>query len=121
MAKDLTVTGFEDRPGVNAAIGEALGVAGVNIEGTFGSGKFLEIHVLVEDAAAARRAVEEAGFTVSDERDVLILEVENRPGACGELARRIADAGVNIDFHYAATNNRLVVAADDLEKARAAV
>lgn len=54
MAKDLTVTGWgEDRPGINAAIGEALGRAGINIEGTFGSGKFGEIHVLVEDVAAA--------------------------------------------------------------------
>jgi hypothetical protein len=121
MARDLTITGFEDRPGVTAAIGEALGEAGVNIEGTFGSGKFLEIHVLVEDEATARQALEEAGFTVSDARDVLVLEVENRPGAWGEVARRIADAGVNIDFHYIAMNNRFVVAADDLEKARAAV
>ena len=37
MAKDLTVTGWgEDRPGVNAALGEALGRAGVNIEGKIG-------------------------------------------------------------------------------------
>jgi hypothetical protein len=54
VAKDLTVTGFENRPGINAAIGEALGGVGVNIEGTFGSGKFGEIHVLVEDVAVAR-------------------------------------------------------------------
>ena len=121
MAKDLTITGFEDRPGINAAIGEALGRAGINIEGTFGSGKSREIHVLVEDTAGARRTVEEAGFTVADERDVLVLDVENTPGAWGEAARRIADAGVNIDVHYIATNNRIVVVVDDLEKARAVV
>lgn len=58
---------------------------------------------------------------MSDERDVLVLDVEDKPGAWGEVARRIADAGVNIDFHYAATNSRLVVAVDDLDKARAVV
>lgn len=121
MAKDLTVIGFGDRPGVSAALCEALGKARVNIEGMFGSGKLLEIHVLVEDAVSARRAAEEAGFTVRDERDVLVVEVENRPGAWGEVARRIADAGVNIDLFYVASNNRFVVAAADLEKARAAL
>lgn len=60
MAKDLTVTGFEERPRINAAIG-ALGRVGINIEETFGSGKFGEIHLLVEDVEAARRAIEEAG------------------------------------------------------------
>ncbi len=87
----------------------------------FSFGKFGEIHVLVEDTAAARRPVEEAGFEVSDERDVLVLEVEDKAGAWGEVARRIADAGVNIDIHYLATSSRIVIAPDDIEKARAAV
>ncbi len=122
MAKDLTVTGWgEDRPGINATLGEALGKAGVNIDGMFSCGKLGEIHILVEDTAAARRAVEEAGFEVSDERDVLVLEVEDKAGAWGEVARRIADAGVNIDIHYLATSSRIVIAPDDIEKARAAV
>lgn len=121
MAKDLTITGWgEDRPGINASIGEALGKAGVNIDGTFGSGKFGEIHVLVDDADAARRALEEAGFQVSDERDVIVVGLEDKPGAWGEVARKLADAGVNIDYHYLATGTRAVIAPDDLGKARSA-
>jgi hypothetical protein len=122
MAKDLTITGWgEDRPGVNADIGEALGRAGVNIVGTFGSGKVGEIHVLVEDAEAARQAIAETGFAVGEERDVVVLELEDRPGAWGDVARRIADAGVNIDHHYVAAGNRIVVVPDDVERAREAV
>lgn len=122
MAKDLTVTGWgEDAPGINAAIGEALGRAGINIEGTFGSGRFGEIHVLVEDVAAARQALEDAGFQVGDERDVLLIELEDRPGAWGEVTRRIAEQGVNIEYHYLATGTRAVLAVDNLEAARAAV
>jgi hypothetical protein len=122
MAKDLTITGWgEDRPGINADIGEALGRAGVNISGTFGSGKFGEIHVLVEDADRARQAVAETGFTVSEERDVVLVQLEDRPGAWGDVARRIADAGVNIDLHYIATGTRIVVVPDDVGRAREAV
>jgi len=119
--KDLTITGLgEDRPGIVAAIGEALGRGGVNIEGSFGVAKLGEVHVLVEDAETARRAVEQAGFRVSEERDALVAEIEDRPGSLGELTRRIADAGVSIDFHYLATHTRVVVCAAELEKAREA-
>lgn len=122
MMKDLTVI-LEDRPGTLADMGEALGKAGINIEGSCGfpsEGKGVG-HILVEDAAAARRALEEIGIEVGDEREVLVLEIEDRPGALGEVSRRIANAGVNIDLCYLATNTRLVIGADDLDKARAAV
>ena len=122
MAMDLTVI-LEDRPGTLADLGEALGKAGINIEGGCGfpcEGKGV-IHILVEDAAAARQAMEEAGIEVRGERQVLVLEIEDRPGALGEVSRRIANAGVNIDLAYQATNNRLVLGVDDLDKARAAV
>jgi hypothetical protein len=122
MVKDLTVI-LEDRPGTLADMGEALGKAGINIDGLCGfpcEGKGV-IHILVEDAAAARRALEDRGLEVRGERQVLVLEVEDRPGAFGDLTRRIANAGVNIDLAYPATKNRLVIGADDLDKARAAV
>jgi len=122
MTKDLTVF-LENRPGTLADMGEALGKAGINIKGACGfavEGKGVG-HILVEDAAAARRALEEVGIEVGDEREVLVLEIEDRPGALGEVGRRIANAGVNIELVYLATNTRLVIGADDLDKARAAV
>ena len=121
MARDLTVL-LEDRPGTLADMSEALGDAGINIEGICGvpqQGKGV-IHILVEDAAGARQALEVKGMNVSAEREVLIMEVEDRPGALGKISRSLANAGVNIEFIYAATNTRLVVAVDDLEKARGA-
>jgi len=122
MTKDLTVI-LEDRPGTLADVGEALGKAGINVEGGCGfpcEGEGV-LHILVEDAAAARRALEEVGLEVRGERPVLVLEIEDRPGALGEVSRRMANAGVNIDLVYLAANNRLVIGADDLDKARAAV
>ncbi len=122
MAIDLTVI-LEDRPGTLADVGEALGKAGINIEGLCGfpsEGKGV-LHLLVEDESTARRALEEAGLQVHSERQVLILDVEDRPGEFGSICRRIANAGINIDLVYLATNTRLVVGADDLDKARAVI
>ncbi len=122
MAKDLTVI-LEDRPGTIADMGEALGKAGINIEG--GCGLPIEgrgvIHILVEDAVAVRRTLQQAGFVVRGERQVLVLEIEDRPGVAGNITRSIAKAGVNIDLMYLATNNRMVIGVDDIDKARAAI
>jgi len=119
MAKDLTVM-LEDRPGTLADLGEALGKAGVNIEGVCGFpslGKGV-IHFLVDDAAAARRVLEAAKIHVNDERDVLVLDIADRPGELGRICRKIANAGVNINLSYLASNTRLVLGVDNLDKAR---
>ena len=114
---------MQDRPGTLADLGEALGKAGVNIDGIAGfaiGGEGLG-HLLVEDASAAKQALEGTGVEVRGESEVLVLDVQDKPGALGELARKIADAGVNITFGYLATNTRLVLGVDDLGKAQSAL
>ncbi|MFW9799533.1 MAG: amino acid-binding protein [Candidatus Thorarchaeota archaeon] len=122
MSTDLTII-LKDRPGTMADLGEALGKAGVNIDG--GCGFLCEgvgvAHILVEDAAEARRAAEAAGFEVRADRPVLVFEAKDEPGELGNIARRIADAGVNVELLYVASGDRLVLGADDLDKARAAI
>jgi hypothetical protein len=122
MATDLAVT-VEDKPGELATLGEAAGRAGINLEGVscYRSDARFVVHVLVEDAAATRRAFEEAGYSSIEEHGVVVVELEDRPGALGEVTRRVANAGVNIELAYMATNTRLVLGAVDLDKMRAAV
>jgi hypothetical protein len=122
MATDLRVT-LEDRPGTLAGACEALGNAGINIEGccAYRAEGTSRLHVLVEDATAARRALADAGYDVTDERDVVVIDLEDRPGAAGETLGRIAGAGANLDLAYVATRTRLVVGAEELDKVRAAV
>jgi hypothetical protein len=115
----------EDRPGTLADIGEALGKAGVNIEGFAGFGMEGRgiIHVLVEDAMAARKVLDEAGLKVEGEADAIVMDMTgdaDRPGALGRMARMVADAGVNIQVAYIATRNRGVIVTSDNKKARAA-
>lgn len=123
VATDLRIEA-DNRPGQLAAISGELGKVGVNIEGfcavaTDGRGI---LHLLVEDAGAARRALEGAGYTVSAEHDALVLtDVEDRPGYLGDVARRLGDAGVNIEVAYLATGTRLVLAVGDLDAARSAL
>ncbi len=125
MAKDITIT-TEDKPGELARIGEALGAAGVNIEGVaaFGVEGRAIIHLLVEDAGAARSALEGAGITMAGEADALVMDLSSaadRPGSLGEMARKVADAGVNIDVIYVATRSRGVAVTSDNAKALAAL
>jgi hypothetical protein len=121
--KDLTVS-LEDRPGTLADLGEALGKAGINIEGltaVSSEGRAI-VHVLVEDAAAA---LEGAGIKVEGEAEPLISELPSgqvdQPGVVGQMARAMADAGVNIQVVYLATKNRAVAVTSDNAKARQAL
>ena len=121
--KDLSVV-LDDKPGSLADLGEATGGANINIEGmcaTTSGGKG-EIHILVEEPEATREALQGAGIEVSGDRDVLVVEVEDRPGTMAEVARKLGDVDVNIEFAYTTFGGvRLVFGVDDLDKAQAAV
>jgi hypothetical protein len=123
MATDVTVY-LDDQPGELARLGQVLGEAGVNIEGfcaITSAGGQAETHVLIEDAAAAFDALAAAGIEVVSEVEVAVVPVEDRPGELGQVSRKLGDAGVNITLAYLATSTRLVFAADDFARARAAL
>ena len=121
--KDLTVI-MDDQPGKLADLGEATGRAGINIAGLcamVGDGKGF-IHILVDDGAAASTALREAGLSVADEREAIVVDLHDRPGAMGEIARDLAEAGVNIDVAYTIFSGvRLVILTEDLDSAREAL
>jgi len=123
MATDLTLY-LDDQPGELARIGEFLGEAGANIAGlcavTSGGGQ-AEVHILVHDATAAFEALQRARITIAAEQEVLVLDIEDQPGALGEVARKLGDAQINLITAYLATNTRLVLAADNLAAAKAAL
>ena len=125
MATNLTIV-LRDRPGELARIGQATGEAGINILGLAaftGEGRGI-IHVLIADeqVGRARQALEAAGLGVADEREVLVIDVNDRPGTLGGLARALGDASVNIELAYTTFGGiKLVIATDDMESARAAL
>ena len=125
MPKDLTVI-LQHRPGELARLGQATGEAGVNIQGMCaftGEGRGV-IHLLFDDeqAGTARRALEEADMAVVDEREALVIDIEDRPGTLGELARSLGEVNVNIELAYTTFGGvRLVIVTDDIDNARAAI
>jgi hypothetical protein len=122
MPTDLTV-GLVNQPGTLLRASEALGRAGVNIEGACGyvcDGQGV-YHVLVEDARRARSALMDAGLELQDEREVVTTPVANRPGSAATVLRRVANAGVNIDLIYVTADSQLVLGGPDLPAIRSAL
>jgi hypothetical protein len=123
MATDLTVY-VDDHPGELARVTGLLGDADVNIHGfcavRSGGGR-AEVHLLIDDMAAAFSSLAAAGVEVASEQEVLVVGVQDRPGVLGDAARRLGAAGVNVTLAYLATDTRLVFAADDLAAARDAL
>lgn len=118
---DLTLV-LEDRPGALGEMGEALGQAGVSVEGggawvVAGVG---QAHFLFEDGEAARRALGAAGIEVLQVREVVTLRLrQDEPGQLGKICRRMAEAGVNIEVQYSDHDHRLILVVDDVAAGRA--
>ena len=118
--KDLAIA-LENRPGALADMGEALGRAGVSVEGggAWVVGNEGVAHFLFHDGAAARRALEAAGIRVLAERDVVVQRLKQAvPGQLGQLTRRMAEAGVNIEVLYSDHDHQLILVVDDVAKAQ---
>jgi hypothetical protein len=118
--KDLTIA-LENRPGALAEVAEALGRAGISIEG---GGAWVVngscvAHFLVEDEAGAPPALEAARIQILEERHVLAPRLkQNEPGQLGKISRRMAQAGVNIEALYSDHDHRLILVVDDIDKGR---
>ena len=113
---------LENKPGEMAGMGEALGAAGVSVEG--GGGWVVDskgyMHFLFEDGETAKKELENVGIEVLEVREVLVQKLrQDIPGQLGKIARRMADAGVNIEVVYSDHTNQLCLLVDDFEKGKA--
>ena len=122
MPADLVID-VENKPGALARVAAAISDAGVNMSAAtcIGAADHAELHILVPHAEAAKHSLAISGLAVTRERQVAVVEVEDRPGVLADLTRRIADAQVNLDLVYVATGNRIVFGSPDLDALRAAL
>jgi hypothetical protein len=117
---------LENRPGALAEMGEALGRAGVSVEGGGAwvvngraENRHGVAHFLFNDGEPARAALEGAGITVLAVRDVVVLRLnQGEPGQLGKITRRMAQAGINIEVLYSDHANQLILVVDDIQKGR---
>jgi hypothetical protein len=119
---DLVIE-IKNEPGALAAVASAISDAGVNLASAtcMGTAAQVELHILVPHAAAAKHALAISQLAVSREREVVVVEVEDRPGVLADLTRKVARAGIDLDLVYVATRNRLVFGADDIVGLKAAL
>jgi hypothetical protein len=89
---------LENRPGTLADLGEALGERGINISGVAGTTWDGDgaIALITNDDAGARSVLEDRDLTYRD-CEVVSAGLEDKPGALGAAARRLADRGVNVE------------------------
>lgn len=122
MATDLLIE-VENQPGALARVVAAISDAGVNISAATCTrpGEMAGLHILVKHPEAAKHALSTAFVTVTSEREVVVVEADDRPGVLADLARKVAEAGVNLDLLYIATNTRVVFGAQDLDGLRQAL
>jgi hypothetical protein len=119
---DLVVE-IPNEPGALAAVAKAVSDAGVNLAAAtcLGTHETVELHILVPHAEAARHALAISHVGVSREREVVVVDVDDRPGVLADLTRKVAQAGVDLDLVYVATRDRLVFGAEDLDGLRRAL
>jgi hypothetical protein len=122
MPYDLVID-IENTPGALAQVAAAISDAGVNVAAAtcIGPGKTAELHILVPYAEAAKHALAISHLAVSREREVVVVDVEDRPGVLADLTRKIAEAGINLDLVFVATRNRVVFGSTDLDGLRSAL
>ena len=113
-----------NEPGALARVAAAISDAGVNMAAATytGSNDGAQVHILVPHAEAARHVLGISHeVAVSREREVVVVDVHDRPGELADLTRTIADAGVDLDLVYLATGNRVVFGAKDLDALKVAL
>lgn len=121
---DMVIELESDQPGELARVAHALSDAGINIAAAtaLGSGQRAELHILVHHPEAVRHALAVVhSVSISREREVVVVQADDRPGELADLTGRIAAAGINLDLVYIATGSRVVFGSDDLDGLRAAL
>jgi hypothetical protein len=102
-AKELKVR-VEDRPGMLGEIASALGEKKINLRAVNGwieNGQGV-VRVVVDQVGPAKRALTARGWK-PEEQEVLEVELADKPGMLGEVARKLGAAGVNVTHVFVGT------------------
>jgi hypothetical protein len=116
-----------NRPGALARVCEALANAKINVHAlaTSDTVDHSVVRMVVSDPTKALMLLGEAGV-LALETEVLMIETASEPGVLAKIAKRLAEAEVNIEYAYlaggrGAEKGLIVLRPSDVEKAQAAL
>ena len=117
---------LDNRPGSLADVAAALAEKGININGVAGLAGSTTglVAIVTNDEDATRSALDGLGARYR-EAALASASLEDKPGTLADIARRLADAGVNIEaiFPTGMEGGRITVAfgVDNIEAARSVI
>jgi len=108
----------DNKRGELARVAEALAQSSVNIEAIASENSHPEafLRIVTNDVNTTKRALSRAGFEF-EEKNIIVLDLIDRPGELAKLAKRMTRAGVNIESIYLLEKARVALAVDDSKKA----
>lgn len=121
--KDVTII-IPQAGGAVPELWESLGTASINVEAavSFAREHHRVVHVVVEDDVAdqAQEVLGSGGYMVVDVREVIVVPLDDRPGALAEVTRTAENAGAEVYMLALATGNRVLLGVANLDSARQA-
>ncbi len=123
LGKEIAVV-VENKVGILASMSRILADHGINIEGVAGyeAGNEAKLMFVVTDTLRAKEALQKAGYNKIKENEVVIIDLENKPGALKGITAKMASENIDIRYMYGTTCSegcpaRVIVATANNEKA----
>jgi len=104
-AKEISFT-MPNKVGLFSEVTTAIAGAKINITAicAYGMGNIATFMLTTNSNTKAKRALEPLGVII-EERDVIEVEVPDKPGELQKISRRIANAGIDIEYMYATASS----------------
>jgi len=104
LGKELLVK-TQNKIGMLAEVTMAIAATGINIQAICayamdGEARFM---IVTDDNIKAEQALKGKNYEVG-ERDVVIVDLKNKPGAAEEMAKKLADTGIDLNYMYGTTH-----------------
>ncbi len=110
---------LENKPSTLGDMCSHLAENGINIEAI---GVFQDTaKLLVKNVNKAVKILSKLDYT-TELRDVLLVQLENRPGALSEMATKLGNKGINIEYCYGTLSKKknstaVIIDVSDIDKA----
>lgn len=123
LGKELVIT-VPNKIGVLADITKILADHGLNIEGVAGYAMSNQANIMLvtEDVLRSKEALQKGGFKSIKENEIVVVDLENKPGALKSITSKLASEKIDIKYTYGTAcpegcPARLIIATTDNEKA----